>query len=105
MKVFIKEKSWIAKLASLKLRTDNCAIVFMNTIYLHQITKQEFLASKNLLRHEIMHVKQWKREGAFVFLYKYIKYSFQLGYFNNPFEIEARKASLNSAILDGITIS
>jgi hypothetical protein len=52
-----------------------------------------------------MHVKQWKREGAFVFLYKYIKYSFQLGYFNNPFEIEARKASLNSAILDGITIS
>jgi hypothetical protein len=105
MNVFIKEKSWIAKFASLKLRTNNCAIVFMNTIYLHQITKQELLNSENLLRHEIMHVKQWKREGAFVFLYKYIKYSFQKGYYNNPFEIEARKAAVDSTILNGIIIS
>ena len=52
-----------------------------------------------------MHVKQWKREGAFVFLYKYIKYSFQKGYYNNPFEIEARKAAFDSTILNGIIIS
>ena len=104
MNVFIKEKSWIAKIAATKLRSDHCAIVFFNTIYLHSISKEEIINNTELLRHEVMHIKQWKREGAFIFLYKYIKYSFQFGYYNNPLEIEARNAELDTNILKEIII-
>jgi len=104
MNVFIKEKSWIAKIAATKLQSENCAIVFLNTIYLHNISKKEIINNTELLRHEVMHIKQWKREGVFLFLYKYIKYSFQFGYYNNPLEIEARKAELDANILKEILI-
>lgn len=104
MTIFIKEKSWIAKIAATKLRSSSCAIVFFNTIYLHCITKEEIIYNTELLRHEVMHIKQWKREGAFLFLYKYIKYSIQFGYYNNPLEIEARKAELDANILNEIII-
>jgi hypothetical protein len=102
--VFIKEKSWIAKIAATKLRSDRCAIVFFNTIYLHCISKEEIINNTQLLQHEVMHIKQWKREGAFIFLFKYIKFTFQFGYYNNPLEIEARKAELDVNILKEILI-
>ena len=104
MTIFIKEKSWIAKIAATKLRSSSCAIVFFNTIYLHNITKQEIMNDEKFLRHEVMHIKQWKREGAFLFLYKYIKFSIQFGYYNNPLEIEARKAESDVNILKEIII-
>lgn len=104
MNVFIKEKSWIAKLAAMKLQSDNCAIVFINTIYLHNISKQDILTTEHLLRHEVMHVHQWKRFGALLFLWKYITYSIKYGYFNNPLEVEARKAESDKEILKNINI-
>ena len=104
MNIFIKEKSWIAKIAAYKMKSESCAIVFFNTIYLHNISKEEIVSNTELLRHEVMHIKQWKREGAFLFLYKYIKFSFQFGYYNNPLEIEARKAELDTNILKEIII-
>jgi hypothetical protein len=102
--VFIKEKSWIAKIAATKLQSENCAIVFLNTIYLHNISKKEIINNTELFRHEVMHIKQWKREGAFIFLFKYIKFTLQFGYYNNPLEIEARKAELDANILKEILI-
>jgi hypothetical protein len=44
-----------------------------------------------LLRHELKHVRQWLRHGAF-FPVLYMWYHLRHGYRGNPFEIEARKA-------------
>jgi hypothetical protein len=39
MKVQIKENSWVAKLAAKKMHADKVAIVFGNTIHLHNTSK------------------------------------------------------------------
>ncbi len=44
---------------------------------------------KELIRHEMVHVKQVQREGWFKFYTKYIYFNFKYGYENNPYEIEA----------------
>jgi hypothetical protein len=44
------------------------------------------------LRHERVHVAQWKRHGAFRFAILYLWYHFRHGYERNPFEVEARRA-------------
>ena len=41
-------------------------------------------------RHEDRHKAQWREQGFFKFLWLYLKYSRDVGYFNNPFEIDAR---------------
>ena len=47
-----------------------------------------------LFRHELQHVYQIKSLGYFKFFYRYIKYSIKYGYKQNPYEIDARTASL-----------
>ena len=42
--------------------------------------------------HERMHVEQWRRHGRMRFLARYLYYHFRYGYWDNPFEIEARRA-------------
>ena len=42
-------------------------------------------------RHEDCHKAQWAKDGL-CFMIKYLWYSARLGYWNNPYEIEARKA-------------
>lgn len=48
--------------------------------------------NKNLVRHEKKHLEQYVRYGIVGFLPVYIYYSIRFGYWNNPFEKEARKA-------------
>ncbi len=45
-----------------------------------------------LIRHEMCHREQYKRMGVFKFYALYLWYSMRYGYWNNPMEIEARKA-------------
>ena len=47
--------------------------------------------SRNLLRHELEHVRQW-RERPFTFPLRYVWHHFRHGYDANPFEVEARAA-------------
>jgi hypothetical protein len=43
-----------------------------------------------VLRHEAVHVQQWKRHGLLRFALLYLWFHFRYGYRDNPFEVEAR---------------
>ena len=88
----IKENSWLARLAALKLGTKSVAMVLGKTIHLHNTTKADFLNDERWLKHELCHIKQFKQHGYFLFVVKYLWESLRKGYYNNRFEVEAREA-------------
>lgn len=90
--VKIKEKSWLAKLATKRLGVSSVAMVLGKTICLWGVSKNEFLSNENWVKHELKHVEQYKRYGYFGFLVKYVWLSIRDGYENNPLEVEAREA-------------
>ena len=61
---------------------------FWNTIYLHP----DHLGDKPLIRHELKHIEQIEAEGRLKFGIKYLYYTIKYGYWNNPYEVEARAA-------------
>ena len=88
----IKENSWLAKLAAKKLGNRSVAMVLGNTIHLHNTTSEEFLHNEKWVKHELCHIKQFKQHGYVCFIVKYLWESMNKGYYNNRFEVEARKA-------------
>ena len=94
----VKENSFIARLAAKKLRCRQVAIVFGNTIHLHKTSKQEFISNERWLRHEMVHLGQFRRYGKWRFAQMYLIESMRKGYWNNRFEIEARKEEINESI-------
>lgn len=54
--------------------------------------KEERMNNEGLIRHEMCHWEQYKRMGAVKFYVMYLWYSMRYGYYNNPMEVEARKA-------------
>jgi hypothetical protein len=88
----IKENSWLAKIAALKLGTNSVAMVLGKTIHLHHTTKASFLNDERWVKHEFCHIRQFKQHGYVGFIVKYLWESIQKGYYNNRFEVEARKA-------------
>jgi len=90
----IKENSWIAKVAAIKLRSKHVAIVIGKTIHLHNTSKQDFLKDERWVKHELCHVKQFHHYGYLKFIIKYLWESIKHGYFNNRYEVEARAAEL-----------
>ncbi len=89
---YIKEKSWLAKIAAIRLRSSSAAMVLGKTIHLHNTSKDEFLQNKKWVKHELCHVQQFKQHGYLLFLIKYVWESLKKGYCNNKFEVEARAA-------------
>lgn len=47
-----------------------------------------------LLRHERKHLEQIERDGRLLFSIRYLYWLARHGYWNNPYEIEARAAEL-----------
>ena len=92
MNLNIKENSWIAKLAAKKLQSNHVAIVIGNTIHLHNTTREDFLRNEKWVKHEVCHLQQFKKHGLLIFIIKYLWESMLHGYYNNKYEIEARKA-------------
>ena len=90
----IKENSFVARLAALKLGTKAVAIVFGKTIYLHNTTREEFLKNERWVKHELCHIRQFKQHGYVPFILKYVWESLRSGYYNNKYEAEARAAEL-----------
>ncbi|MDQ2863351.1 MAG: DUF4157 domain-containing protein [Bacteroidota bacterium] len=88
----VRENSWIAKWAAKKLKSENVAIVIGKTIHLHNVSRQKFLADEKWVKHESCHLKQFKENGTFIFILKYLWESARHGYYNNKYEVEARKA-------------
>ncbi len=88
----IKENSWLAKIAAKKLRSNSVAMVLGNNIYLYNTSKEEFLQNTKWVKHELCHVQQFKQHGFAGFIIKYLWESIKKGYYQNKFEVEARKA-------------
>ncbi len=88
----IKENSWIARLAARKLRATNVALVIGKTIHLYNVTKKELLKNDKWLKHELCHIRQFQQYGFVTFIAKYLWEWIHKGYFNNKFEVEARRA-------------
>jgi hypothetical protein len=88
----IKEHSFIAKLAAMKLRSKQVAIVIGKTIHLHNTSRAEFLSDERWLKHELCHIDQFRRYGFFRFLGMYLWETLKNGYYQNRFEVEARSA-------------
>ncbi|HEX4876026.1 MAG TPA: DUF4157 domain-containing protein [Chitinophagaceae bacterium] len=104
MNVYIKENSWVAKLAAAKLKAEQVAIVFGNTIHLHNTDRSAFLENKEWLCHELKHVEQYRQHGFVPFLVKYLVEWMKHGYHDNRFEQEARKNENNHSLLEQVTI-
>lgn len=92
MLFYIKENSFIARIAAWKLKSRQVAIVVGSTIYLHNATREEFIANKRWLNHELEHIRQYRRYGLISFICRYLIESMIKGYYNNRFEVEARAA-------------
>ena len=88
----IKENSRLAKIAAIKLGSKSVAMVLGKTIHLHNTTKANFLQDERWVKHELCHVKQFKDHGDVGLIIKYLWDSIKKGYYNNRFEVEARKA-------------
>jgi hypothetical protein len=101
--VRIKQNSFFAKCASRIMKANNLAIVFRKTVHLHNITAHQFLVDEELMRHELQHVIQYKEQGWLIFVIKYLWFSFKNGYFNNPFEVEARNMEYDTDLLKRVT--
>lgn len=52
---------------------------------------------ERLLRHERKHLEQIERDGRIKFAIKYSWWTLRHGYWNNPYEIEARAAESKSS--------
>jgi hypothetical protein len=105
MIVRIKENSWLAHLAAKKLRSERVAMVIGKTIHLFHTTREEFLADRNWVCHELAHVKQYQRLGVIKFLLLYLFETAKHGYRNNRFEAEARKHEKDHSLLSQFTIT
>jgi len=90
----IQEQSWIARIAAWKLKSDTVAIVVGRTIHLWNSSRAAFLSNQRWLKHELCHIRQYERYGTVRFIVLYLWESWRHGYYNNRFEVEARKAEL-----------
>jgi hypothetical protein len=67
---------------------DKYAVTFGKTIFV-SCDKDVFLSERGWVKHELTHVGQYKKYGAFEFLKRYLVYSMFHRYQQNPFEKEA----------------
>lgn len=88
----VRERSFPARIAAYNLKARKVAIVFGSTIHLHGTTVSEFLANTAWVKHELCHIRQYKRYGFIGFITRYLIESLRFGYYNNRFEVEARAA-------------
>jgi len=103
-KVLIKEHSFIAKIAARKLKQSKMAITLGNSIYLHNVSKEDFISNKSWLCHELKHLQQFQRYGYCSFIFKYLWESLRKGYYSNRFEIEARNAEKDAELIKKFSI-
>lgn len=54
---------------------------------------QSMTAYTYLKQHEDVHKAQMRRQGWIIFIVKYFYWLFKYGYYNNPYEVEARRIS------------
>lgn len=99
MEVRIKENSWIAKLAAVKMKAKKLAIVVGSTIHLHNTKRNEFLNDTDWVCHELKHVEQYRQNGLAGFLVTYLFDWMKNGYYHNKYEVEARESEKDENLM------
>jgi hypothetical protein len=89
----IHENSPYAAIAARVLGTKAVAMVLGRSIHLHGATRAQFLADRLWVRHELVHILQFRRLGFLRFILLYAWWSLIYGYENNPLEREVRELS------------
>ena len=93
--------SFILKMVNKIINSDFIAITnpltnrihLINKNYYDNITEEDFL-----YKHESVHVYQAEILGKIKFLFLYFVYSIKYGYYNNPFEKQAREHETRNCI-------
>ena len=84
-------RSPLARVARLVLGgTARVAMVIGGTVHLSGATRAEFLADPEWVAHERVHLRQYREQGLLPFLWRYLRESARVGYYNNKYEVEAR---------------
>ena len=71
--------------------TDNAVTIGQTTYY--SVPKEVVDKDHAWRAHEDEHKRQWARDGHVGFALKYLWWLFRRGYWNNPYEVEARAAA------------
>lgn len=95
MKYSIVENSIFARIGRVFMKSQSLAMVIGKSIHLSGVTKDDFLNDKKWLKHELIHIQQYKKHGTIKFLLLYIVESIKNGYYNNKFEKEAREGTVD----------
>ena len=93
-KITVVENSRIAKYAARINKKEFFAVTIGNRILLN-CSKEEFFNSPYWMRHEFIHVEQYRKKGIVGFLARYLFYSIFHKYEDNPLEKEAIEAELS----------
>ena len=84
-----KYNHWLGKLFGKMADETNYAVTIGQTTY---YSCSESLVTPRWRRHEDEHKRQWAAEGRIRFLVKYLWYQMKYGYYENPYELDAREA-------------
>jgi hypothetical protein len=91
-RVRLRANRWIPRVGGwlARMRAPAAAVAVGRTILVHP----EVRLTRELLVHELVHVRQWEEDRLFPLRYalEHVRY----GYWNNRYEQEARAAELNS---------
>jgi hypothetical protein len=90
----IREDSFFARIAAMKLGVDNVALTLGRTIHLYNTSAERFRSDCRWVKHELKHVEQFRQHGFFWFIILYTLESIRNGYYHNRFEQEARAAEM-----------
>ena len=85
--ISLRQKSW--HFMALYLRALRGAGVATPWGCIYIIDK--WMHDRRLRRHELVHIAQMRREGAWKMAAKWYYYTFKYGYRDNPYEVEARR--------------
>ncbi|PJJ48671.1 hypothetical protein [Hymenobacter chitinivorans] len=95
----IVENSPLARIARHKLKAHSVAMVLGNSIHLSGATREQFLTDPYWVAHEMEHIRQFQEHGRLGFLWRYLRDWVRHGYYNIPFEVQAREAAERNAPL------
>jgi hypothetical protein len=98
----IREKSWLARIASWKLGEKQVAMVMGRTVHLANTTREEFLEDKTWVCHEIIHLLQYRQYGLIGFWWRYLWDYVRYGYHQIRFEKEARAGEKDERFLERV---
>ena len=95
----ILENSPFARIARLVLKSRSVAMVLGGRIHLSGATRAEFLRDPRWVAHEMCHIRQYQELGTAGFLWRYLVESARVGYYQNKYEVEARRLGDQNAHL------